>query len=522
MNIYGKGRTFFIAGGAGLIAGLIAALLSTVLMGILRVFAGIPTPVELIGDFILKHINVDRFIQLLNMFAPHPKTGPLGVALAAMLLLGTLLGLLYAALVRVSLPSAQRRPGRREWLVSILFAVVMTLLGTGLFWNELRQNLLGFPINSARLLTIASLLVSFSVYALTLCLVYRLLLPARPQTKQQRRQVLNYLGVTALGVISGGAIALLLQDYLGKYASYDGFTTPLHGKRTAPITPNSEHYVVTKNTLDPTPDSALWRLEVAGLVRQPGTYTYAELQQLPAVSRAITLECISNPLAGHLMGTAIWQGVELKTLLEKHGGTLPGANFITMYSVDGYTISLPATEVIAVNPLLAWKMNAEPLPQRHGFPLRALIPGRYGEMNPKWLTRIEFTEQKIEGLYQSQGWYDGPLHTTSRIDFPTPETRLTFGQAVTFSGIAFAGNRGIQQVEVSTDGGQNWTRTSLQDLHSQDAWVLWSWRWQPDRRGKFSCVVRAVDGSGTVQSAQRRGAVPAGATGYHTVPVEVI
>ncbi len=92
--------------------------------------------------------------------------------------------------------------------------------------------------------------------------------------------------------------------------------------------------------------------------------------------------------------------------------------------------------------------------------MRVLIPGRYGEENPKWLTRIELTDHFVGGLYSDQGWYNGPLHTMSRIDHPTDSTPL--GRTIEIGGIAFAGNRGIQKVEVSTDGGLTWHVASLQ------------------------------------------------------------
>src|SRR6266567_8527591 len=114
-------------------AGLAASLLAVVVMGILSLVAGIPTPVDLFGDYVLKHIDVYTFIRLLNMFAPNSKTAPLGLALLAMIVVGTFLSWLYAALVRVKFPTDSYRPGRREWLTALALAVVMTLVGVLLF-----------------------------------------------------------------------------------------------------------------------------------------------------------------------------------------------------------------------------------------------------------------------------------------------------------------------------------------------------------------------------------------------------
>ena len=144
----------------------------------------------------------------------------------------------------------------------------------------------------------------------------------------------------------------------------------------------------------------------------------------------------------------------IANLLAKHGGAQSSATHIAFYSVDGYTTSLPLKEALAVDPILAWRMNGEVISNQHGYPLRVLIPGRYGEEQPKWLTRIELTDHFVTGLYASQGWYNGPLHTTSRIDYP--HGQISANKEVEVSGIAFAGNRGIQKVEVSTDNASTW------------------------------------------------------------------
>lgn len=522
---YSRPRTLIISALLALGAGLLASLFAVVVMGLLRLIVGIPTPVELFGDYYLKHINVHVFIGLLNKYAPNSKTVPLGMALGGMIGLGTALGLLYALLVALKLPVSGYRPGRREWLVAASFTLVMSAMGVILFWDELRQNLFGLPIDWATFVTALGLLVEFAVYGAVLCLAYRALLPKLPvpdqaPAAQARRQLLSRAGVAALTVGAAAGTYGVVRAYLNNYTAYDGMQTLSHNDVTAPITPNDEHYVVTQNTIDPYPNTSLWRLEVTGLVGKPGTYTYDEVQKLPSTSRAITMECISNGTGGHLMSTAVWHGVSLRTLLEQHGGAQSSASYIAFHSVDGYTTSLPLQEVLEVDPLLAWNMNGAPLPERHGFPLRVVMPGRYGEESPKWLTRVEFTDHFVTGLYAAQGWYNGPLHPTSRID--RPRGPIQTGQPVEVGGIAFSGALGVQRVEVSTDDGATWHTTTLQPALSQDSWVAWTWTWTPSSPGAYMLVVRATDGTGTVQTATSQRTVPNGATGYHRVKVQVV
>ncbi|HJT55768.1 MAG TPA: molybdopterin-dependent oxidoreductase [Ktedonobacteraceae bacterium] len=517
-------KYFFASAFAGLFAGLIAALLSVVLMGLLRLLAGVTTPVELFGDYVLKHLSVYQFVNLLLRFSPNAKTVPLGLTLLGMIALGAALGLLYAAFVHSKVPASNNRPSHRAWLAATFLALAMTLVGIILFWGVIGQSFIGLPLEWARAVTAIGLLLDFSLYSFTLCLSYYILLPkqqldSNTALSSKRRQFLARAGVAALGVGSAAGTVGLVKAFLNDYASYDGSETfPMRGF-VAPITPNSEHYVVTQNPIDPAVDANLWRLEVGGLVGHAGTYTYEEIQNLPSVSRAITLECIASGVGGHLISTAIWQGVRLQTLLDKHGGAQPNARYIAFYGVDGFTVSLPLDEVLAVDPILAWRMNGVELPMRHGYPLRVLIPGRYGEENPKWLTRVELTDHFVSGLYSDQGWYNGPLHTITRID--RPFGRTPFSSRIQIGGIAFAGNRGIQKVEVSVDGGKSWNSAQLDPPLSQDTWVFWTWEWTPLLPGRYTLVARSTDGTGAPQTSKKTGTVPGGGTGYHSIKVQV-
>ncbi|GHO42316.1 molybdopterin-dependent oxidoreductase [Ktedonospora formicarum] len=509
----------------GLGAGLASSLLATVVMGVLLFAVGAPTPVELFGSYVLKHLDVYTFVKLLITFSPNSKTTPLGLAFLAMLGIGTLLGAFYALVARVPLPAAGYCPGRREWICGLGLGLGMAIVGIVLFRDELRHNQYGLTVGWSSLVTSLSLLVEFGIYGVTLCFALRALLPKEhspetPAELQKRRQFFSRTGVAVVGLASGVGVVGLLRAYLDQYSSYDGMKTLQHGEKTAPITPNDDHYIVTQNTVDPAPSISLWRLEVGGLINKAGSYTYEEVQKLPSISRAITLECISNGPGGRLMGTAIWQGVTLKALLEQHGGAKPEATHVAFYSVDGYNVSLPLRELLEADTLLAWRMNGQEIPQRHGFPMRVLVPGRYGEENAKWVTRVELTNHFVTGLYSSQGWYNGPLHSTSRID--TPRGKVSVGQAVEVSGVAYAGDREVKKVEVSTDGAQTWQEATIKTRLSPDAWVLWTWQWVPQKPGRYILVCRLTNGDDEVQTGNKQGTVPNGSTGYHEVVVQAV
>ena len=519
--------------GIALMAGLLGALASLLVMGIFRLWWGTLTPPELVAERILPLIPADQFVALLARFKAHPKTDPLGLTLLGQVILGILIALPLSGFARPDTAPPTRWPTRRAWLVAGGVALLMEVVALALFWPVLEAGIYGDPAGRARLLTTISLLLTFSAYAAVMLLADHWLnrwlsrssaIPAEAPSPTiagvSRRAALEAGGAVVLSLAVGGVAFNRLLDgwYARSNLSYEGMRTP--ASVTSAITPTRDFYVVSKNVLDPTVQVERWRLEITGLIRSPRSWALRELKALESESRAITLECISNEVGGHLISTAQWRGVSLKTLLAAAGGALPKATHVIFYSVDDYTTSLPLAALLDARTLLAWEMNGEPLPDRHGFPLRAVVAGRYGEQSAKWLSRIELTDHPYKGFYQSQGWSDKPLSTMSRID--TPTSAATLGP-VTVSGIAFAGLRPVTRVEVSTDDGGTWHQATLLPPIATEAqaWRFWQWAWRPPRAGRYTLIVRATDSTGETQTSTVGPGVPNGATGWHSVQVLV-
>ncbi|MEU4690364.1 molybdopterin-dependent oxidoreductase [Actinoplanes sp. NPDC023714] len=284
-------------------------------------------------------------------------------------------------------------------------------------------------------------------------------------------------------------------------------------------TANDAFYRVDTALTVPRVDPDRWRLRIHGMVDREIELSLDDLLRRPLTERDITLNCVSNEVGGPYIGTARWLGIPLATVL-REAGIRAGADQIVARSVEGMTIGTPlVTALDGRDTLLAVGMNGEPLPHEHGFPVRMITPGLYGYAGAcKWLTAIELTTfDRFDAYWVERGWSaQGTVKTASRIDRPKPFARVAAGP-VTVAGVAWAQRRGIAAVEISVDGGP-WNAAELLPTASVDTWVQWRYSWRASP-GPHSLAVRATDGDGVVQPAERVTPYPDGATGRHTVTV---
>jgi DMSO/TMAO reductase YedYZ molybdopterin-dependent catalytic subunit len=308
-----------------------------------------------------------------------------------------------------------------------------------------------------------------------------------------------------------------------------GFEDPrLTALLASEITSTDLFYRVDINPIPPTVDVNSWRLEIKGLVSQPLTINYEELRAMPSVQQIATLECISNKIGNDLIGTAIWNGIRLKDLLEK-SEVKPDARYIVFRCADGYDVGIPLERGFQEGSILAYGMNGETLTTKHGYPVRAIIPGLYGMMNPKWITEIELVGEIYEGYWQKKGWANNAQYNThSFIVIPGNDPvrkvfrnlgalNIVVGEEIPIAGVAFAGDRGISKVEVSSDGGATWKEARIKDPLSPYTWVLWATELNVTMKGNYKIIVRATDKTGKIQTAEVRDPFPNGAMGYHVV-----
>ena len=288
------------------------------------------------------------------------------------------------------------------------------------------------------------------------------------------------------------------------------------------LTPVQEFYRIDTALAVPQISTQEWRLRIHGLVEREVEITYDQLLRLPLVEAMITLSCVSNEVGGDLIGNQRWLGHPLRDLLAT-AGPAAEADMVLSKSVDGWTAGTPLEALTDPrrDALLAVGMDGSPLPVRHGFPVRMVVPGLYGYVSAtKWVIDLEVTRfDRAQGYWTPRGWSAlGPIKTESRIDVPRAGARARAGR-VAVAGVAWAPHRGISVVEVRVDDGP-WQRADVGAGGGVDTWRQWVWQWDAPA-GEHVLQVRASDGTGAVQTQERADPAPDGATGWHTVQVTV-
>jgi DMSO/TMAO reductase YedYZ molybdopterin-dependent catalytic subunit len=286
------------------------------------------------------------------------------------------------------------------------------------------------------------------------------------------------------------------------------------------ITSNPEFYEQSYNRIAQVEPSQ-YLLTVDGLVDTVLTLELSDLKALPSDTFMRTLECIGNPVGGPLVGNANWKGFKISDLLSRTR-IQSKATHARFQAADGYFTSVELAWLLQPDTILVYEMNGEPLPAAHGYPLRILMPGLYGQKMPKWITRIEFIDHAEVGIWEMQGWdYIASVKTNSIIQ--QPESGQVHAGPQSVYGVAFAGRRRVTAVQVQVDGSE-WKEARLL-TGPQYVWTQWALDWEATP-GRHTLAVRASDAEGFTQSARASGllggAYPAGTDAIHSITVQVV
>jgi len=308
------------------------------------------------------------------------------------------------------------------------------------------------------------------------------------------------------------------------------------------LTPNEQFFVRTHFEV-PDLDASRWRLKVEGAVARPFDLGYQELVRMPARTTTALLECSGNSRVflkptelgirweQGAVGTAHWTGVPLVDILDR-ALLKPEAIEVILEGSDkggfhpphpktpgviSYARSLPLDKAKQSDVLVAYQMNGEELSAEHGCPVRAVVPGWYGMASVKWLKRILVVDRPFRGFFQTfeystwlrQGGLPDLVPVTE-IEVKAQIARPALNEVVPADanyrvfGAAWTGNGEVTTVEVSTDGGENWTRATLLDHSVRYAWRFWEHCWHtPAKAGRYTILARATDDQARTQPMER-------------------
>src|SRR5215211_592101 len=320
------------------------------------------------------------------------------------------------------------------------------------------------------------------------------------------------------------------------------------------ITPTEFHYV-RSNFAVPAHDGTL---VVGGAVENPTTLTLDDLRAMPAVERAVTLECAGNgrldtrplpigePWGAYAVSTARWTGALLHDVLEqarpaaegvevRFEGADHGAYHLRPVLAESskddlnFVRALPLTHATdpAAEILIAYEMNGEPLGPDHGAPFRIIVPHWYAVASVKWLKRIDVLTEPYTGEFQTghymYEWADRApesvdlMHVRARITDPSPASVIDAGTC-SVRGKAWSGTGPVTGVEVSLTGEGEWHEARLQAPRGPYHWQDWSFDWDATQVGRHTLRARATDAAGNVQPE----VPPWNRLGYGNNAIEVI
>ena len=303
------------------------------------------------------------------------------------------------------------------------------------------------------------------------------------------------------------------------------------------ITP-IEHFFVRTHVYVPTVKLDSWRLTVEGEVGAPLALTMEDLRKLPPAELVSVVECAGNgrsfyepPVPGAqwsngAVGNGRWKGVRLADLLKRANIKASATNIlfdgadIPLGTMPDFQRSIPLTKALDAHTILAYEMNGETLPAKHGFPLRIVAPGWASDSWVKWLTSIRVLDKEFDGFwmksaYRHPGKPVAPgtaipqdrmqpvtsLRVKSVIASPSNSAQAVAGKPLKIRGVAWAGDAGpVTAVDVSIDDGRSWEPAALrEDQRTQFGWRQWEFTWIPPKEAYYTVLARARDAAGNTQ-----------------------
>jgi sulfane dehydrogenase subunit SoxC len=288
---------------------------------------------------------------------------------------------------------------------------------------------------------------------------------------------------------------------------------------TSQLTPAEDLFVLAHMGI---PETSVenWSFTIGGRVETPIELDYAQLLARPKRVLETVHQCAGSPMnptaPTRRVANVRWGGADLAVLLDEAG--LSGdATHLWAYGVDhgifakeeqdSYLKDIPLSRISEGDVLIAYELNGAPLPQKHGYPARLVVPGYFGTNSVKWLSRLEVADRRADSVFTTRFYNDAipgtddtrpvwEIFPESVIVFPGPDRPIT-AEEIEIWGWAWSAT-GVDRVDVSTDGGASWHKADV-GPRQQRSWQRFSYRWVPPAAGQYTLMSRATNADGTTQ-----------------------
>ncbi|MBT3808578.1 MAG: molybdopterin-dependent oxidoreductase [Rhodospirillaceae bacterium] len=288
---------------------------------------------------------------------------------------------------------------------------------------------------------------------------------------------------------------------------------------TAQLTPAEDLFVLAHMGI-PETSAENWTLDIGGHVQTPIRLNYEQLMARPKRVLETVHQCAGSPmnptLATRRIANVQWGGVDLAELLDE-AGISANATHLWSYGMDhgkfagevqeNYLKDIPLSRLAEGDVLIAYELNGAPLPQKHGFPARLVVPGYFGTNSVKWLSRLEVADRRADSIFTTRFYNDAvpgtedtrpvwEIFPESLIVAPAPDA-VVAAEEIEIWGWAWSAT-GVERVDVSTDGGDSWHQAEV-GPRQQRSWQRFSYQWSPSAAGGCTLMSRATNADGANQ-----------------------
>lgn len=289
--------------------------------------------------------------------------------------------------------------------------------------------------------------------------------------------------------------------------------------RGAVITANDKFFIRTRYP-DRLRHRGPWKILVDGLVEQPTELLLNDLLRDEAPQGTHLLECSGNGPHGRfgLISTARWEGVPMAKVLNRVK-VLPRATRVIVSgfdehskthsgSVAGASWAFSFQQLEKVGAFLATAMNGLPLPKDHGYPVRLVMPGWYGNTCIKWVNRIVLVDDDARATGHMKEYasrtHQRAMHKLAKDFEPAnmdlaampirvEQWRVSGKIAYRVIGILWGGDKQTDALTIRFNPGMSHVPVQDYDHQTNATWTIWSHIWNPEALGRYQIRLKVND-----------------------------